>query len=35
MIVSTGTCALPLPIEQGNKITADFGTLGLIDINIE
>lgn len=35
MIVSTGTCALPLPIEQGNKITADFGILGLIDINIE
>ena len=35
MIISTGTCALPLPIACGDKITADFGVLGFIDINIE
>ena len=33
MIVSTGTCSMPLPIKSGDKITADFGDLGSISIN--
>ena len=35
MIVSTGTCSIPLPIKSGDKITADFGELGSISINIK
>jgi 2-keto-4-pentenoate hydratase len=33
MLVSTGTCSIPLPIKSGDKITADFGDLGSISIN--
>jgi 2-keto-4-pentenoate hydratase len=33
MIISTGTCSMPLPIQSGDKITADFGDLGSISIN--
>ena len=35
LIVSTGTCSLPLNIESGDKITADFGVLGSINLSIE
>ena len=27
-VVTTGTCVIPLPIEPGDTLTADFGTLG-------
>ncbi len=35
MVISTGTCAMPLPIKSRDKITADFGNLGSISINVK
>lgn len=33
-IVTTGTCAVPLEIEPGDHVTADFGTLGTISVKL-
>lgn len=33
-IVTTGTCAVPLEIEPGDVVTADYGMLGSISVNI-
>jgi 2-keto-4-pentenoate hydratase len=30
-VVSTGTCLVPLAVEAGQHVTADFGTLGAVD----
>ena len=29
-VVTTGTCIVPLPIEPGDRIHADFGVLGSV-----
>jgi 2-keto-4-pentenoate hydratase len=29
-VITTGTCIVPLPIEPGDRVTADFGTLGRV-----
>jgi 2-keto-4-pentenoate hydratase len=29
-VVTTGTCLTPLPIEPGDEVMADFGTLGRV-----
>jgi len=31
-VVSTGTCMVPLPIEPGDAVTADYGELGRIEL---
>lgn len=33
-IVTTGTCTIPLAIEPGDEVTADFGSLGQVSIAI-
>jgi 2-keto-4-pentenoate hydratase len=33
-VVTTGTCLVPLPIEAGVAVTADFGTLGSVSVRI-
>jgi 2-keto-4-pentenoate hydratase len=33
-IVTTGTCVVPLPIEPGDHVTADFGKLGRIEVRL-
>ena len=33
-VVTTGTCLVPLPIEPGVEVTADFGTLGSVSARI-
>jgi 2-keto-4-pentenoate hydratase len=33
-LVTTGTCVVPLEIEPGDAVTADFGALGRIDVRI-
>jgi 2-keto-4-pentenoate hydratase len=35
MIVSTGTCAKPIPIKIGDTIKADYGKLGSISVNLK
>ena len=35
MIVSTGTCAKPIPIKIGDTIKADYGKLGSISFNLK
>jgi 2-keto-4-pentenoate hydratase len=30
-IVTTGTCLIPLPVEPGDHVLADFGVLGMVD----
>ena len=35
MIVSTGTCSKPIPVETGDIVTANFGELGEISINLK
>lgn len=32
LMVSTGTCMTPLPVEPGDLVTADFGALGLVNL---
>lgn len=32
MIVTTGTCATPIPISAGDTVSADYGTLGRLEI---
>lgn len=34
-LITTGTCAVPLEIEPGDHVTADFGALGSISIAVE
>jgi 2-keto-4-pentenoate hydratase len=34
-VVTTGTCLVPLPIQPGVDVTADFGTLGSVSARIE
>lgn len=34
-IVTTGTCTVPLPITSGDRVKADFGRLGHIDLVID
>ena len=33
-VVTTGTCLVPLPIEPGVTVTADFGSLGSVSARI-
>ena len=33
-VVTTGTCLVPLPIQPGVEVTADFGTLGTVSARI-
>jgi 2-keto-4-pentenoate hydratase len=33
-IVTTGTCLVPLPIDAGDDIDADFGVLGRVQARI-
>ena len=33
-IIATGTCAPPLPIKPGDNITADYGNLGSMRVNL-
>jgi 2-keto-4-pentenoate hydratase len=33
-IVTTGTCIVPLPIEPFDRVTADFGPLGKIELRL-
>ena len=35
MIVSTGTCSKPIPVETGDIVTANFSELGEISINLK
>ena len=35
MIISTGTCSKPIPVETGDIVTANFGELGEISINLK
>ena len=35
MIVSTGTCVKPLPLEPGDRVLGDFGVLGRIEARFE
>ena len=32
MTVTTGTCAMPIPIGAGDRVMADYGTLGRLEI---
>ena len=32
-VVTTGTCLVPLPIEAGDHVRADFGRLGVVDVH--
>ena len=34
MIISTGTCSKPIPIEAGDIVKANFGELGEISVNL-
>ena len=31
-VVTTGTCATPLPVAAGDTVTADFGALGRVSL---
>lgn len=33
-LVTTGTCAVPLDIQSGDRVTADFGVLGQISVSL-
>ena len=33
-VVTTGTCATPLPIQPGDEVTADFGVLGQVSVKL-
>jgi 2-keto-4-pentenoate hydratase len=32
--VTTGTCLVPMPIQQGDQVTGDFGALGKVDVRL-
>ncbi len=32
--VTTGTCVIPVPIKPGDRVRADFGELGTVDVNL-
>jgi 2-keto-4-pentenoate hydratase len=34
-VVTTGTCLTPLSIAPGDAMTADFGALGYVSVQIE
>jgi 2-keto-4-pentenoate hydratase len=34
-VVTTGTCHPPLPIQSGDRVAADFGTLGKVSVGFE
>jgi len=34
-VVTTGTCMVPLPIAPGDRVTADFGELGRVEVQFE
>lgn len=34
-IITTGTCATPLPVGPGDQVTADFGALGVVGLRFE
>jgi len=34
-VVTTGTCVPPLPVEPGDRTTADFGELGSVELSFE
>jgi 2-keto-4-pentenoate hydratase len=33
--VTTGTCVIPVPIKPGDRVRADFGDLGAVEISLE
>jgi 2-keto-4-pentenoate hydratase len=33
-VVTTGTCMIPLPIERGDEVVADFGKLGTVSVRL-
>ena len=35
MTVTTGTCATPMPIQAGDRVIADYGTLGRLEFTFE
>jgi 2-keto-4-pentenoate hydratase len=34
-IVTTGTCVVPVPVRPGDRLAADFGALGVIEVGFE
>jgi 2-keto-4-pentenoate hydratase len=34
-VVTTGTCLVPLPIEPGDRVLADFGKLGSVEVSFD
>ena len=34
-VVSTGTCTVAIPLKKGDKVKANFGSLGNVDFNYE
>jgi 2-keto-4-pentenoate hydratase len=34
-VVTTGTCMIPLPIDRGDEVSADFGVLGRVSVHIK
>ena len=34
-VITTGTCMVPLPIAPGDRVTADFGKLGRVEVQFE
>ena len=34
MIITIGKCYLPIPIKENQKITADFGKIGVVNIKV-
>ena len=33
--VSTGTCMVPLPVQPGDRVEADYGVLGRISVSLD
>ena len=34
-VVTTGTCLVPLPINPGDRVACDFGTLGSVEVSFD
>ena len=34
-VVTTGTCATPLPVAPGDAVRADFGALGVVSLRFD
>jgi 2-keto-4-pentenoate hydratase len=33
-VVTTGTCMIPLPIDRGDEVAADFGKIGIVSVRL-